>query len=452
MLSAVKTKELDTPALLGGHRVVAAEQGDMFKWPIITPEHEEAALRVLRGGQMSGIDVTKKFEKRYAKWHNTDYAVACPNGTSAILEAMYAVGIGKGDEVICPSITFWASVVQLYTLKATPVFADIDADTMNIDPADIERKITRRTKAIMVVHYGGYPADMDAIMAIAKKHNLKVIEDSSHAHGSLYKGRMVGTIGDVGVFSLMSGKAFALGEGGIMITNDRSVYEKALLWGHYIRHNELTIDGIKEYGGLPCGGVKNRMNQITAALGIVQVDKYPAQMREIDDAMNYFCDSLDGIDGIDIMRVPANCTKGGWYFPHFKYDSKAFGGLSLRRFCEAIEAEGSIAVPGCNKPLHTHRLFIDMDVFNDGTPTRIANLEDSEGFVSRQSLPVSERINGEVFGIPWFKHFRKDIINEHITAYKKVIASADKLLIDDKPDTGDFGGFSSFFKPNRQKG
>ncbi len=449
MEAAVKTKSTSALALLGGCKAVLSDQADMFKWPIITPEHEEAALRVLRGGQMSGIDVTKEFEKKYAKWHNMDYAVACPNGTSAILEAMYAVGIGKGDEVICPSITFWASVVQLYTLKATPVFADIDAATMNIDPADIEKKITRRTKAIMVVHYGGYPADMDAIMAIAKKHNLKVIEDSSHAHGSLYKGRMVGTIGDVGVFSLMSGKAFAIGEGGIMITNDRSVYEKALLWGHYIRHNELTIDSIKEYGGLPCGGVKNRMNQITAALGIVQVDKYSAQMKEIDEAMNYFCDSLDGIDGIDIMRVPAGWTKGGWYFPHFKYDSKAFGGLSLKRFCQAIEAEGSIAAPGCNKPLHTHRLFIDMDVFNDGKPTRIANLDDAEGFVVKQSLPVSERINGEVFGIPWFKHFRKDIIDEHITAYKKVISSSGELLKDDDGGSCDFGGFSSFFKKGK---
>ena len=446
MEAAVNTKSMSELALLGGSKAVLADQGDMFKWPIITPEHEEAAMRVLRSGQMSGIDITREFEKKYAKWHNMDYALACPNGTSAILETMYAVGIGRGDEVICPSITFWASVVQLYTLKATPVFADIDPDTMNIDPADIERKITGRTKAIMVVHYGGYPADMDAIMSIAKKHNLKVIEDCSHAHGSLYKGRLVGTFGDAGVFSLMSGKAFAIGEGGIMITNDRSVYEKALLWGHYIRHNELTLAGIKEYAGLPCGGVKNRLNQITSALGIVQVDKYPLQMKEIDAAMNYFCDCLDGMAGIDVMRTPARCTKGGWYFPHFKYKTDELGGLSLKRFCQAIEAEGSVAAPGCNKPLHTHRLFTDMDVFNDGKPTRIANLDDPRGFVINQSLPVSESINGKVFGIPWFKHFRKDIIDEHIAAYKKVIGGYKELLKDDDGGSCDFGGFSSFFK------
>ncbi|MFI4911587.1 MAG: DegT/DnrJ/EryC1/StrS family aminotransferase [Sedimentisphaeraceae bacterium JB056] len=436
-------------ALLGGSKSVVADQGDMFKWPIITGDHEAAAIDVLRKGLMSGIEITQKFEAKYAKWYGADYALACPNGTSTILEAMYAVGVKKGDEVICPSITFWASVVQLYTLRATPVFADIDPETMNIDPADIERKITPRTKAIMVVHYGGYPADMDSIMDIARRHKLKVIEDCAHAHGTLYKGKLAGTFGDVGMFSLMTGKAFAIGEGGILITNDREAYERALLWGHYIRHGNLTIEGIKEFGGLPCGGAKNRLNQMVSAIGIVQIDKYPAQMVEIDKAMNYFCQGLDGLPGIDVMKLPEGSTKGGWYYPHFRYKTEELGGLSLKRFCGAIEAEGSIAAPGCNKPLHTHPLFISMDVFGEGKPSRIANLDDAEGFECKQSLPVSERINNEVFGIPWFKHFRKDIIDEHIAAYKKVIDSYRELLDGDDHNDIDFGGFSSFFKKSK---
>jgi perosamine synthetase len=437
-------------SLLGGTAAVSNEQEDMFKWPIVTEAHEKAVLEVLRAGQMSGVEVTKQFERKFADWVGMKYALGCPNGTSAILEGLYALGVQKGDEVICPSITFWASVVQLYTLRATPVFADIDPQTLNIDPIDIERRISGRTKAIVVVHYSGMPADMDAIMTIAEKHNLKVLEDCAHAHGSLYKGKPVGTFGDAAMFSVMTGKSFAVGEGGLLLTDDREVYEKALLWGHYIRHNELTIDGIKEYGGLPCGGVKNRMHQLTSAMGVVQVDHYPAQMKEIDKAMNYFCDGLDGLEAIIPIRPKegSSSTKGGWYFPLFHYDREKLGGLSIKRFCDALRAEGTTAAPGCNKPLHLHPLFTAMDIFNDGKPTRIANLKDAEDFEVNQSLPVSEGINKKVIQVPWFKHFRKDIIDEHITAFKKVVCGFEGLLDGDLEQTDDLGGYSSFFKNN----
>ena len=439
---------MQSPVMLGGQKTVTLDQGDMFKWPIITQDHEQAVLKVLRAGQMSGLDVTKDFEKRFAQWHGVEYALACPNGTSAILEAMFAIGIGCGDEVICPTVTFWASIVQSYLLRATPVFADIDPKTLNVDPKDIERKISPRTKAIVVVHYAGVPADMDSIMAIAKKHNLKVLEDCSHAHGCTYNGQMIGTFGDVAAFSLMTGKAFATGEGGILITKERQVYERALLWGHYIRHQEITIDEIKEYSGLPCGGAKNRMHQLTSVFALVQLDKYPEQMAEIDSAMNYFCDKLEGLPGISTMRTAENYkfTKGGWYYPHFEYISEQLGGLSLNRFAQAIKAEGSICNPGCNKALHLHPLFKTMDVFNEGKPTRVANLKNADDFVVNQSLPIAENITSRVFEVPWFKHCRKDIIDQHINAYTKVIRNAEKLLEGDDHAESDYGGYSSFFK------
>jgi dTDP-4-amino-4,6-dideoxygalactose transaminase len=318
---------------------------------------------------------------------------------------------------------------------------------LNIDPADIERKITPQTKAIVVVHYAGVPADMDSIMAIAKKHKLKVLEDCSHAHGATYNGRLVGTFGDVAAFSLMTGKAFAIGEGGILITNNRRVYERSLLWGHYVNHSDITLDDLKEYAGLPCGGAKNRMHQLTSAFGLVQLKLYPSQMKEIDDAMNYFCDALEGCPGIDTMRQASygKVTKGGWYYPHFKYDSRELGGLSLTRFAQAVRAEGTVCNPGCNKPLHLHPLFTKMDIFNEGQPAKIANHPAPSSVVMRQSLPVAESILSQVFEVPWFKHFRKDIINQHIEAYKKVIDNYERLLADDTGDI-EYGGYSSFFK------
>ena len=248
-------------ALLGGPKAVKSNPGDIFKWPIITKEDEEAVLEVLREGKMSKIDVTQKFEEEFAEWLGVKYALAHNNGTAAIHGAFFALGIGYGDEIICPSITYWASCLPAYSLGATVIFADIDPETLCIDPNDIERRITERTKAIMVVHYLGMPADMDAIMEIARKYNLKVIEDCSHAHGAKYKGRMVGTFGDVAVFSLMSGKALACGEGGILVTNDRRIYERAIIFGHYERHSfAITYGDLKAGAGLPWGGCKYRMH------------------------------------------------------------------------------------------------------------------------------------------------------------------------------------------------
>ena len=436
-------------AIKGGQPAVTLEQKDMFTWPIVTPEHEEAVLKVLRAGNMSGLDVTKEFETEYARRLGRRYALASPNGTASILEAMYGLGIGVGDEVISPSLTYWASIVQAYNLGATPVFADIDENTLCIDPGDIEHRITPRTKAIMVVHYAAMPADMDAIMEIAGEYNLKVIEDCSHAHGALYKGREIGTFGDVAAFSLMTGKSLAIGEGGIFFTDDRRVYERALLFGHYSRHNEITLKDLQPFVGLPCGGFKNRMHQLSSAFGLVQLKVYPRQMAEIDRAMNYFCDLLEGTPGLRPMRPAKNSgsTKGGWYYPHFKYVSEELGGLSLHTFARAVQEEGSTCVPGCNKPLHLHPLFTEMDVYGHGKPTRIAHADESVT-IDRypESLQVAENINRVVFEVPWFKHYRPDVIEEHANAYKKVVHNYRALLDEDNDRDVDVGAYSSFFR------
>ena len=293
-----------------------------------------------------------------------------------------------------PSITYWASGLQAYSLGATVVFAEVDPDTLCIDPDDIEKKISDKTKAIVAVHYMGYPADMDRIMAIAKKYGIKVVEDVSHAHGALYKGRLVGTIGDVAGYSLMTGKSFAIGEGGILTTDDREIYERAVAFGHYERYRPdlIQTEYLKEGAGLPLGGYKYRMHQMSSAVGLVQIKYYDEQIKKIQEAMNYFWDLLEGVPGIKAHRPPkdSGSTMGGWYAAHGLYRPDELEGLSVTTFCKAVRAEGCSTSPGCNLALHTHPLFHTVDVYGHGKPTRIANA--SRDVRELDVLPVSEKI------------------------------------------------------------
>ena len=161
-------------AIYGGPLAVQTDPGDIFDWPIVTREDEEAVLEVLRAGKMSSIDQTLEFEKEFADWHGVKYALALNNGTAALHSAMFGCGVGVGDEIISPSLTLWASALPAMNLGGTVVFADVDPDTLTLDPADVERKITDKTKAIVVVHYFGYPADMDGIMEVANARGVKV--------------------------------------------------------------------------------------------------------------------------------------------------------------------------------------------------------------------------------------------------------------------------------------
>jgi len=432
-------------AILGGKRAVQVDPGDIMDWPIISPEAEQAVLDVLRAGNMSGTDVTRALEQEYAAWQGVRYALAHSTGTAALQGAMFGLGIGHGDEIICPSLTYWASCLPVYALGGTVVFADIDPQTLCIAPEDIEHRITARTKAIMVVHYEAYPADMDAILQVARRHGLPVIEDGSHAHGALYKGRMVGALGDVAAFSLMSGKSLPGGEGGILVTDDRRIYERAVAFGHYERHGDLTFEDLVAGAGLPWGGYKYRMHQLTSAVVRVQLREYPARMAEIDQAMNHFWDLLDGLPGIRAHRPPkgSGTTMGGWYAPSGLYRPEELGGLSLFRFSQAVKAEGAVCNPGCNKALHLHPLLNTLDVYHHGRPTRLAHLPD--GVDIRQpmgSLPVTEGIQERVYGIPWFKHYRPQVIAQYAQAYRKVVEHHDELLADDVGNPPGFGGWA----------
>ena len=440
-------------ALFGGPKSVTMDPGKLFAWPIVTKEDEDAVLEVLRRGGMSGTDVTLKFEEDFKKWMGIDYALGFSTGTAALQAAMYGIGLRAGDELICPTVTYWASCTQALSLGATPVFANIDPDTLCIDPADIEHRIGPKTKAIVVVHYLGHPCDMDPIMEIANKYGLKVIEDVSHAQGGKYKGRTLGTIGHVAGMSLMSGKSFAIGEAGMLVTNDRSIYEHAMTLGHYERFQKdnITCEDLKDYVGLPMGGYKYRMHQLSSAMGRVQIKYYDDRAAEIRKAVNYFWDLLEGTPGIKAHRVDESTgsNMAGWYEPAGFIKSEELGGLSVTRFVEAVSAEGCPLRAGINAALHTHNLFKNCDVYGDGKPTRIANSSRDVRELDND-LEVSEKIGTQVFSIPWFKHYEPAKIEEYANAIKKVCANYQELLADDPGNPPMLGGWH-FFRHTAKK-
>ncbi len=429
-----------TPAL------TESAPNDLFAWPIITEEDEAAALDVIRGNKYSNNDITLKFQEEFAQWIGTDYAVCYPNGTMSITAAMFAVGLGKGDEIICPTKTYWASVSQAFTFGATPVFCNIN-EMLSVDPADIERCITPKTKAIIIVHYFGYPCDMDAILPIVKKHNLLLIEDVSHAQGGLYKGKKLGTFGDIAAMSLMSTKSFAAGELGIVVTSNKKLYERAVAYGHYEKNNKTYItesDDLKPYFNIALGGVKGRANQLCTAIARVQLKYYDERCAEIRRAMNYFWDLLEDVPGIVPIRVDESTgsNMAGWYCPHGGYRPEELGGLSADRFCEAVRAEIPFPTyPGGNFCLHTHEYFRTFDLMGEGTPSRIVN-SDRDVRMDDDLCKPSEKIC--CFSIPWFKHLDKEWIERYAAGFRKVAENYRELLDIEKENEVESGRWFGF--------
>ncbi len=250
---------------------------------------------------------------------------------------------------------------------------------------------------------------------------------------------MLGTIGDASGFSLMSGKSFSVGEGGIMLTNDRDVYERAILFGQHCRHSDIKNEQLKRMSGLPHGGCKYRMHQVSSAMGLEQLKKYPAEMAEINKAMNYFWDLLEGVPGLDSHRPQSSgSNKAGWYAAHGIYKKEELGGLSIQRFCEAVRAEGvGCCKPGCNKALHDHPLFNTVDVYNEGHPTNQPDVRPDSII-----LPVSAAVQDRVFNLAWFKKFVPEIIEEFALAHRKVAENYQELLPGDIQNNNEAGAWA----------
>jgi dTDP-4-amino-4,6-dideoxygalactose transaminase len=440
-------------AILGGKPVIDNVEipEELFKWPIYTQEEENALLEVYRENSMSGNLITQAFEKEFAQWIGREYGVACCNGTMSLQAAMFGAGLGAGDEIICPTKTYWASCLSAQTLGATVVFANVDPETLCLDPDDLERCLSPWTKAIMAVHYFAHPCEMDKIMAFAKKHNLKVIEDVSHAQGGYYKGKKLGTFGDVAAMSLMSQKSFAAGELGILVTDDREIYERSLAYLHYERNNEENIhmEELQPYLHMPLSGMKGRANQFCTAIARVQLKYYDERCKEIRKAMNYFWDLLDGVPGLGAIRVneEEGTTMGGWYCPHGAYYPEQLGGLTVGKFCEAVRAEigGDTCWAGGNYCLHTHESFHTFDFNHIGKPSRMAY--NDRDMVAEDAL-CNPSLEKYCFSIPWFKHMDKEWIERYAAAYRKVAENYRELLeVDDGKNVTANG---SWFGPSNE--
>ncbi|MCI5867015.1 MAG: DegT/DnrJ/EryC1/StrS family aminotransferase [Methanosphaera sp.] len=257
--------------------------------PIITDEEIEAVTEVLKSGMLAQGKKVEQFQKEFAQYTQSKYGVATSSGTTALHTALVAADIGPGDEVITTPFTFAATANSVLYSGAKPVFADIDPKTFNLDAASVEEKITDKTKAILPVHLYGQPADMDAICEVAQKHDLKIIEDAAQAHGAVYKGKKIGSIGDLGCFSFYPTKNITTGEGGMVTTNNEELAEKA---GMVRAHGESQR---YEHEIL---GYNYRMTDIAASIGLTQlkhIDEFNAKRNENAEYLTQHLQEIDGV-------------------------------------------------------------------------------------------------------------------------------------------------------------
>ena len=281
----------------------------------IDEEDIQAVVEVLRSDYLTTGPKVEEFEKRVADYVGAKYAVAVNSGTAALHIACLAADIKQGDEVITTPITFAASSNCVLYCGGTPVFADICLDTYNINPEEIEAKITEKTKAIIPVHYTGQPCDMDVILHIAKKHNLLVIEDAAHALGASYKGKKIGSISDMTCFSFHPVKPITTGEGGMVVTNDEALYKRLLLFrSHGItRDEELMTEnqGAWYYQQLELG-YNYRITDISCALGVSQMTKLDMFLQRRAEIAKRYDDAFAGIEGLVTPKQQDGC-KSGWH-------------------------------------------------------------------------------------------------------------------------------------------
>jgi dTDP-4-amino-4,6-dideoxygalactose transaminase len=316
------------------------------KWPVYDQTEEQALIGALRSGVWGvGGKLKIEFEQKYAQMHQARFAVTCVNGTVALQIAMVAGGLKPGDEVITSPYTFMASGLAALTVGVVPIFVDVEPGTHNLDPTKIEAVITPRTRGILPVHIGGRPSDMSAIMAIAQKHNLIVIEDACQAWTAAWNGTPVGAIGLAGGFSFQSSKNIAAGEGGAIITNDEATYQRC--WSY---HNCGRRQGGAWYDhDFP--GLNYRLSEFNAAVLLAQLAKLPAQQATRAEAMKALHQGLRGMPGILIPDDDPRVTAHGCHIYMVRLDRNHFPGDKMQ-FIKALQAEGIPAHPGYTRPLY----------------------------------------------------------------------------------------------------
>jgi dTDP-4-amino-4,6-dideoxygalactose transaminase len=350
-------------------------------WPVYGREDEQALLGVLHSGRWFLADRIAEFESKFAAFQEAQYGVGVSSGTTALQVALEAVGVRPGDEVIVPAYTFVATASSVVSCGGIPVFADVEPDTYNIDPASVAAAITDQTRAIIAVHIAGRPADLDAILDLARPRGIRVIEDACQAHAAAWKGRRVGAIGDMGTFSFQASKNLCAGEGGFVTTNDRQLYDRA--WS--IHNCGRVLQGA--WYEHPLIGSNYRMSEFHAALLLSQMRNLEEQTATRSRNAAALSRLVAQIDGIRPLAADDRVTVHANHLFVLRYDSQAFDGAPRDRFIAALQAEGMPCSSGY-RPLYLEKAF---NATFAERPYRSAYFGGQPDY-SKVSCPVTERI------------------------------------------------------------
>ena len=420
-----KNADNKLPAILGGTK----SHHDLWpNWPVWeSPAYDESVLEVLRSRVWSRAKVTAEFEKKWAELIGTKRCLSVVNGTNALIASVGQFNIGPGDEVIVPPYTFIATIQAVLMNGALPVFVDIDPKTFQIDPAKIETRITSRTKAILPVHILGIPADMTRIMAIAKKHNLIVIEDACQAHLAEVSGKRVGSIGHAGCFSFQTSKNMPIGEGGAITSDDEtfmdqcfSYHNLGLPYGTQI--SSVSGEGIRV-------GSKIRFTEYQATIGLVQMTNLEKETDTRWENAKYLSEKVKGIAGISPATLYPETTKAVYHLYPLLYNKDKFKGMSRNLFLESLRAEGIPCSSGY-VPLHTQP-FIKA-AFESKLYQKVYAKEDLDyrNFIDKNQCPINDRIcNEEAI---WLTQNlllgNKSSMDNIANAIEKIHDNADKIV------------------------
>ena len=369
-----------TLAIHGGSKL---RREPFTAWPVWDEGDVEAVAAVIRGGAWGRLngDRVRSFESAFAAAQGGRHCLAVVNGSVALRLALLAIDIQAGDEVIVPPYTFLATATSVVEANAIPIFADIEAETFCLDPAAFEAAITPRTRAVIPVHLGGQAADMDRILEIAARHDIAVIEDAAHAHGASYRGRGLGSLGDLGCFSFQSSKNLTSGEGGAILTESEDLYDRCMALHHCGRRKG------GEWYEHPTLGGNYRLSEMQGALLLRQLSRLEAQTETRNANGLYLNELLAAIPGITPLARGRGETRHAYHLYPFRFDADVWG-IPRARFIAALQAEGIPVSAGYTVPLYRQGLFLEK-AFGPYTGYRHTRPDLSYKEVA---LPVCERI------------------------------------------------------------
>jgi dTDP-4-amino-4,6-dideoxygalactose transaminase len=353
------------------------------RWPQWGEAEARGIQQVLESGNWGGFnEVVREFETAWARRHQAKHCISAVNGTLTLEAALRVVGVGFGDEVIVPPYTFIATANAVRLVGATPVFVDIEPDTYNLDVDKVEEAISPKTKAIIPVHFAGLSVDMDKLLPLAKKHGLAVVEDAAHGHGSTWRGTPLGSLGDIGSFSLQASKNLTAGEGGILITNDDDLAMK--LWSFANQGRDLQ----GEWYDHSMLGSNLRMTGWQAAILLAQLERFDEQLARRQASARRLTSILEEIDGPAPMRWDERCDNHSHHLYMMRYDPAKFNGLSREKFVDALTAEGVPCSTGYARPLYQQPPLAEP--YSRIMPCPVSEQACKEAIWIRQSMLLAE--------------------------------------------------------------